>query len=78
MAQSGMDLDLRRHPFEFDAVMPMPLQRHVPFFEFHAADLGQKVEMPVVPAQFAVGNALQAGIFLKLHGIADCVILDLA
>jgi hypothetical protein len=71
-------LHLRRHPFELHAILAVPLQRHVAFLEFHAADLGQKIEMPIVAAEFAVGDALQAGVFLELYDFADRFILDLA
>ncbi len=76
--QPGMDFHFRRHPFELDAVLPMPFQRIVAFLEFDAADLGEKIEMPVVATQFAVGDAFEAGVFLQLHNFADAVVLDLA
>src|SRR5258705_13308453 len=45
---------------------------------FHAIELLEEVDVEVLAAEFAIGDAMKAESFLELHDVADRIVLDLA
>lgn len=75
---TGMDLHFGGHPFELDAILALPFQRVMPFFEHDAADLSEEIKVPIIAPKFAVSDAFKSDIFLQLHDLTDAFVLDLA
>ena len=58
------------------ALVAVEVHRDVLLDLLHAADLVHEVHVPGRAAELAVGDALQADVFLHLHDSADRVVLD--